>query len=143
VLSLAQAVAHIDADTMAADISLDKPFSCVPNVLRFRLRGVWTNLNVELHLDHCPTPPRPAWLSIDGVRMDRRIAAGYTFSFVGNGHEVSIADPVLQLVSRFSDYLRMPNSRHAAAETDAVRQRLRLYGDILSRFPEPTAAAHA
>jgi Oxidoreductase family, NAD-binding Rossmann fold len=136
VLSLAQAVAPVDADTTVDDVSLDRPsLFTVPNMLRFRLRGPYINLKLELHLDICPNPPRPAWLAINGVRMDRRIGRGYTFSFAGNGHEVSVADPMQQLVSRFSEYLRMPNSTCVVAESEAVRQRLRLYSDILSRLP--------
>lgn len=133
VLSLAQAVAHVDTDTTVDRVSLDRhSLVSVPNVLRFRLRGPRIDLDLELHLDLCPNPPRPAWLAIDGVRMDRRIGPDYTFFFSGNGHEVSVADPIQQLVSRFSEFVQKPNSTPAAAETDAVRQRLRLYGDILS-----------
>jgi len=134
-LSLAQAVAHVDADTIVDSVSLDRPSLFAPTVVQAHLRGPRLYLQLALHLDLCPNPPRPAWLAIDGARVDRRIGPDHTFSFSGNGREVPVADPMQQLVFRFSEFLRNPNPSRIAVEGEAVRQRLRLYHNILSRLP--------
>jgi hypothetical protein len=133
-LSLAQAVGHVDADTMADGVSLDRPTLVAPNVVRARLCGPRIDLRMALHLDPCPNPPRPAWLEIDGARLNRRVGPGYTFSFSGNGREMAVADPMQQLVFRFAELLRRPTPSSIAAEGETVRQRLRLCHDILSRL---------
>jgi hypothetical protein len=136
VLSLAQAVAHVDHRTTVDRVTLDRPsLESVPNALRVRLQGPGIDLELELHLQICPKPPRPAWLAIDGVRMDRRIGRDHTFFFTGNGREVSVPDPTEQLISRFSRNLRMLGSSEAATESEAVRQRFRLYCDVLNSLP--------
>jgi hypothetical protein len=136
VLSLAQAVARVDADTTVSSVSLDRPsLLSTPNVVRFHLQGPHVDLHLALHLDRCVNAPRPAWLEIDGARMDRRIRAGHAFFFAGNGHETSVADPMQRLVSRFVECIRTPNRARVAAEGDAVCQRFRLYRDILNRLP--------
>lgn len=134
-LSLAQAVGHVDADTVAGNVSLDRPSLSAPNVVRVHLRGPRLDLQSALHLDPCPNPPRPAWLEIDGARIERHVGPGYTFSFSGNGRTVGGADPMQQLVSRFAELVRGQSPPCIAAEGEAVRQRLRLYHDILSRLP--------
>lgn len=131
-LSLAQAVAHVDADTVADNVWLERPSLSAPNVIRAHLRGPRLDLWLALHLDPWPNPPRPAWLEIDGARMDRRVGPGHTISFLGNGREVTVADPTQQLVFRFAELLRRPNPSSIAVEGEAVRQRLRLCHDILS-----------
>jgi hypothetical protein len=135
VLSLAQAVAHVDADTTVGGVSLDRPSLSAPNVIRVHVRGPRLDLQLALHLDPWPNPPRPAWLEIDGARVDRRVAPGYTFSFSGNGREVAVPEPMQQLVERFAELVRCPNPSCIAVEGEAVRQRLRLLHDILSRLP--------
>ena len=136
VLSLAQAMARVDADTTVSSVSLDRPsLLSTPNVLRLHLQGPDVDLHLALHLDLCLTAPRPAWLEIDGARMDRRICSDQGFFFAGNGHETPVADPMQRLVSRFVECVRMPDPARIAAEGDAVCQRFRLYRDILSRLP--------
>lgn len=135
-LSLAQAVAHVDAATAVDGVALDRPsLLFLPNVLRCHLRGPRIDLALALHLDLCPNPPRPAWLAIDDARLDRRIGRDHAFTFAGNGHEVSVVDPMEQLVSRFSTCLSTEDPTCTAEEGEAVRQRLRLYRDILGRLP--------
>jgi hypothetical protein len=134
-LSLAQAVGRVDADTIADSVSCDRPSFSAPNVIRAHLRGPQLDLRLALYLDPSPNPPRPAWLEIDGARVDRRIAPGHTFSFSGNGREVPVSDPMQRLVFRFAESLRSPNPSCIAVEGEAVRQRLRLYRDILSCLP--------
>lgn len=136
-LSLAQAVACVDSETRVSRVRLHHPsVFTTPNILRCHLEGPRIALEVTLYLDIYPNPPRPAWFEIDGARIDRTIGPGYTFLFSGNGREVSIADPVQQLVSCFSESLRMPDSRRIAAEAEAVRERLRLYRAILGSLTD-------
>ena len=134
VLSLAQAVGHVDADTTVGGVSLDRPSLSAPNVIRVHLRGPRLDLRLALHLESCPNPPRPAWLEIDSARVDRRVSPGYTFSFSGNGREVAVPDPMQQLVGRFAELVRRPNPSCIAVEGETVRQRLRLYQEILSHL---------
>ena len=135
-LSLAQAVASVDSETRVSRVRLDDPsLFNTPNVLRCHLEGRCIDLEVALYLEIYPEPPRPAWFEIDGARIDRTIGPGYTFTFRGNGREVSIADPVRRLVSSFSESLRMPDEERIAAGIEAVRHRLRLYSAILSCLP--------
>src|SRR5262245_27683172 len=137
VLSLAQAVACVDSQTRVSRVRLDHPsVFTTPNALRCHLEGPLIDLEVTLYLDIYPHPPRPAWFEIDGARIDRTIGPGYTFLFRGNGREVSIPDPVQQLVSCFSECLRIPDSRRIAVEGEVVRERLRLYRAILSSLPD-------
>ena len=134
-LSLAQAVGRVDADTIVDTVSCDRPSLSAPNVFRAYLRGPRLDLRLALHLDPSPNPPRPAWLEIDGARVDRRTAPGHTFFFSGNGREVPVSDPMQRLVFRFAESVCRPNPSCIAVEGEAVRQRLRLYRDILSRLP--------
>ena len=135
-LSLAQAVAFVDGSASVDRVSLDRAsLHLLPNVLRCHLRGPRIDLGLELHLNVCCPPPRPAWLALGDVRVDRRIDCDYAFSFVRDGDEVAIADPMERLVRRFSACVRTADQACMAAEGEAVRQRLRLYRDILSRVP--------
>lgn len=133
-LSLAQAVAPINPDTVVEAVSLDRPTFSAPNLIRARLRGPQFDLQLMLHLEACENAPRPAWVAIDGARVDRRIGRDHAFSFWGNGREVPVVDPMQQLVCRFTERLRNPNPSDIAAEGEQVRQRLRLYHEILSRL---------
>jgi hypothetical protein len=136
ILSVAQAVGAVDAETEVTDVSLDFPsLRSKSNVLRFRLRGPRIDLAASLYLDYYPSAPRPAWVAVNGARMDRRIGPGYTFSFIGNGREVSVPDPVEQLVQRFAKLVRRPDVDWIDAEREVVLQRLRLYGEVLSQLP--------
>jgi len=78
VLSLAQAVLPTDARLRLLDCALEDPrWAGDRNVLGARLAWTGGELALALQLQVCPAQPRPAWLSIDGRRMDRRIGADY------------------------------------------------------------------
>jgi hypothetical protein len=88
---------------------------------------------VELHLDHTPAPPRPAWLAVNGVRMDRRIGAGYAQSFVaGDGREIPVHDPLHRLVYGFAVALRTPDRERTTTTADVVDLRLQLYAAVVA-----------
>jgi hypothetical protein len=134
-LSLAQAVAGITSGVGLLDAALDDPsLRADRNVLRLCLRGGPADLAAELHVQHCPEPPRPAWLAVDGARMDRHIGKGYSFTFTGNGREVPVPDPTPRLVAAFMDLVRASVPARVAVVLDEVRQRLRLYHAVLARL---------
>lgn len=136
ILSVTQAVGTVDAETEVTGVRLDFPsLRSKSNVLCFRLRGPRIDLAASLYLDYYPAAPRPAWVAVDGARMDRRIGPDYLFSFIGNGREVSVSDPVEQLAQRFAELVRKPDVDRIYAEREAVLQRLRLYGEILCQLP--------
>lgn len=135
-LSLVQALAPVAATTRVLEVSLADPALHAPrNLLRLRLGGAGVDLVAELHLELCPAPPRPAWLAVDGRRMDRRVGSDYAFTFVGNGGEVPVADPMAALVAEFVALVRRPRPESVARCHAAVRERLRLYREVLARIP--------
>lgn len=95
-------------------------------------------VDARLNLAQCVEQPRPAWLSVDGRRIDRRIGPGYTISFVGGGREIAVVDPLQSMVGGFVRECRQPKTeasalrRHAA--TMAAGERLRLWRDMLRRL---------
>lgn len=134
-LSLAQAVAEVSAAVELREATLTDPSPhATRNLLRLHLQGGSCDLTAELHVGHCPDPPRPAWLQVDGRRMDRRIGAEYAFTFHGNGREVPVADPTPRLVAAFLDLVRSKDPALIARHIDEVRQRLRLYHAVLAKL---------
>ena len=107
------------------------------NVVAFELAAATGEIpaheiTVELHLQRCPEPPRPAWIEVNGCRIDRRIGEGYTISFATpDGRHVKTADPLHLLVYRFVDLLRSPQSEPIAALAASIDARLRLYALVL------------
>lgn len=96
------------------------------NVVTFGLPSPTGPVQVELHLVHSPRQPRPAWLEVDGCRIDRRIGADYALSFVAGVRELAVADPMHRLVERFVALCRTddPAARRAHARSTALRARL-------------------
>jgi hypothetical protein len=131
-LSVIQAVVAVDPNTVVTNVHLDDPaFEGTHNVLRFRLAGPGRTVEGLLELEICVAPPRPAWLAIDGRRMDRRVREGYSISFTANSREVIIGDPVKEVVKRFSVLVRGSDPVLMNFERDLIRQRLGWYRQIL------------
>ena len=134
-LSVIQAVVAVDPNTVVRDVRLDNPaFEGTHNVLRFRLAGPGKTVEGVLHLEICVAPPRPVWLAIDGRRMDRRVREGYSIAFSANGREVSIGDPVKELVKRFALLVRSRDPDLMDFDRDLVRLRLGWYRQILGKL---------
>lgn len=92
VLSVVQALVPIDGAAGATAVTQSYlGAAATANVLRFELAGATGPVAVELHLQQCPAQPRPAWLAVNGCRMDRRIGAGYAQSFVAGDKSVPVA----------------------------------------------------
>src|SRR5262249_56412461 len=107
VLRLAQGVLPADSGLRLLDCALEDP-RCAGdrNVLGARLAWTGGELALALQLQVCPAQPRPAWLSIDGRRMDRRIGRDYSIGFAADGREVDAPDPLTQSVAAFAERLR-------------------------------------
>ncbi|MFM1873107.1 MAG: Oxidoreductase family, NAD-binding Rossmann fold [Planctomycetota bacterium] len=127
VLSVVQAWCPLVAGAAPSHIEQsDGSAQAERNTLRFLLPTAHGSVRVELHLTHSPSQPRPAWIDVDGCRIDRRIGAGYALSFVAAGAEVAVRDPMFVLVERFVAACRsrdLDAHRRRAAE---IAQRARL-----------------
>ena len=135
-LSVIGAIGVVDPDAIATDVHLDDPaFERTRNVLRFRLAGPSRTVEGVLYLEICQAPPRPAWLAIDGLRMDRQIGEGHSIAFSANGKEVTINDPMKQLIARFASMVRDRDPALVDSQRELVRQRLQWYRQILRQLP--------
>ena len=135
VLSLAQALLPWASEALLADIGQDDASADAErNVVQFALRRGADECAVALHLERCPEPPRPAWVEVDGHRMDRRIGAAYAISFTDGEREVKTPDPLRQLVYRFHALLTQPHRDRIHTLAALVDTRLRLYADVLRRL---------
>lgn len=136
VLSVVQALAEIEPDAPPADVrQTDGGPAAARNIVQFRLIGGRGPIDVALHLEHCPQQPRPAWLAVDGARIDRRLGPDYAISFVAaDGRTANVQDPLRQLVYGFAANLPRTNRERITALADAVAVRLRLYAGVLDRL---------
>jgi Oxidoreductase family, NAD-binding Rossmann fold len=132
-LSVVQAV--FNSSAVVSDVSLADPsYKETRNLLRFRLVGRNKTVDGLLHLEICATVPRPAWLAINGCRMDRRVGQGYSIVFAANGVAVAIADPTRELVKHFALLVRNQDPALIDQDRDRIRQRLEWYRLILDKL---------
>lgn len=133
VLSVVQAVAELPADALPTNVRQSDPSpSATANLVAFTVPARGGSVDVELRLQVCPTQPRPAWLAVDGHRIDRRIDPGYRITFVApDGREVAAEDPLWRLVYGLRQLLPNAPRERTDAIADAVALRLRLYAAVL------------
>jgi len=135
-LSVIQAIGVVDPDAIATDVRIDDPtFERTRNVLRFRLAGSSRTVEGAFYLEICEAPPRPAWLAIDGLRIDRQVGKGHSMAFSADGKEVTIDDPMKQLIARFASMVRDRDPALVDSQRELVRQRLQWYRQILRQLP--------
>ena len=135
-LSVIQTVAPVDSGAVVSEVSIADPsYEQTRNLLRFRIAAA-PGKTVEglLHLEICAVSPRPAWLAINGRRIDRHVRAGYAMVFSANSTEVSIADPMKELVKHFALLVRSRDSALMDNDRDRIRQRLKWYRQILEKL---------
>lgn len=138
VLSVVQALVAVDAARGARAVrQSDASDAAEHNVLTFTLAAAHGDVAVELHLDRCPQQPRPAWLAVNGCRIDRRIGAGYAQSFVAAAagepeRAVPIRDPLHELVAQFLASARSDDREIVRAQVGAVRARAQVGGAIFA-----------
>lgn len=136
VLSVLQALVPLAAATRAERVTQADPSpTATRNTVGFEVRGPAGTTEVRLDLTHSPVQPRPAWLDVDGARIDRRIGPDYTQSFVRpDGRAEPVQDPLRQLVYGFFTDLHAGNRDRTEAHADAILLRLRLYADVLQQL---------
>jgi hypothetical protein len=134
-LSVVQAIAPLDSTAVVSEVSVADPsFEERHNLLRFQLVGPGKTVEGLVHLQICGVSPRPAWLAINGCRMDRQIRQGYSIAFSANDTEVVIADPMKEVVKRFARLVRSRDSILMDDDRDRIRQRLEWYRQILDKL---------
>ena len=138
-LSVLQALWPLDA---AARITAVHCCELLPHTSQLELRLSLSlptgDVEATLHLQRCLEQPRPAWLQLDGERMDRRIGADYRIDFVDHddpARAVAAEDPLRALVSDFVAVLAGSDAGRIAAMTAAVRWRLDAYHQVLAQLP--------
>lgn len=114
---------RVDSGTLQADTEAAS--------LRLSLRLPTGDVEAELELRHCPQQPRPAWLELDGDRMQRRIGADYRIEFTAAARSVTAADPMQLLVEDFLTAVAGADAAQQAQRTAAVRWRLWFYQAVL------------
>ncbi|MHC5066172.1 MAG: Gfo/Idh/MocA family oxidoreductase [Planctomycetota bacterium] len=135
-ISLLQGLLPVDAETRAADIgwSSQDP-DCEDLELSFQLHGNFPSVQARFIMARCAEQPRPAWLAVDGCRMDRRIQmTDYRISFVAEDREAVVSDPVGRLVYGFANLIRNQDLERIRSEAERIRDRARLYGEILASW---------
>ena len=116
VLSVVQALVPFGMDTAVAGVrQTDAGERAEQNVVTFRMVEGAREVAVELHLRRCPVQPRPAWLAVNGARIDRRIGPNYEQSFVAANESVPVSDPLHQLVYAFVAHLTPRNRERSPA----------------------------
>lgn len=135
VLSIAAVLAPGDDAEVSAVAQDDAAPAAGANVVRFDYRAAGGQLAVALHLRRCAEPPRPAWLQLDGRRMDRRIGTGYAQSFVAvDGSEVRVPDPLRLLVRHFLGLQQARDRDRIQALARSIATRLRCYARIVGEL---------
>ncbi|MCB9869434.1 MAG: Gfo/Idh/MocA family oxidoreductase [Planctomycetes bacterium] len=134
-LSLAQALLPIDARTRVARLTRSgDPATGVLDV-EFELERPFPPVRCRLELRHVAAQPRPAWVAIDGVRMDREIdLRDYAIAFRCGDQRISAGDPSASLVYRFVRYVREATHERTGIECDFVEHRARLFAEALDGF---------
>ena len=133
-LSVAQALAPLDRHTAfrirLAPSDLATAQGCD---LEVRFEGDFGRLEGHLELRRVTDQPRPAWISLDGHRIDRVIRMpDYALSWrAADGRLEPGDDPMGQLVYGFVDLIRERPLDRIRAESERVRTRSRLYRGIL------------
>lgn len=135
-ISLLQALLPVDASSRISDIdwSSQDP-DCQDLELSLQLHGSFPAVRARFLLACCSDQPRPAWLAVDGCRMDRRIQmTDYRISFVADHREAVVSDPVGRLVYGFASLIRNQDIERIRSEAERIRDRARLYREILASW---------
>jgi hypothetical protein len=135
-LSVVQAVVPVDARTRLDAVRwAGRGPQSGRLVLDATLADPFPPLAVRCELAHQPAQPRPAWIELDGGRIERLIdPAGYAISFRRDGRTLVVRDPLARLVYRFVSFLARPSPEPVRAESTAIEQRARLFVAILASY---------
>ncbi|MGB3968094.1 MAG: hypothetical protein WBO45_15265, partial [Planctomycetota bacterium] len=132
-LSVVQALVPLHPGALPAAVRQgDGGALATRNDVHFTLSGPDGPIAVELQLQQCPQQPRPAWLAVNGRRIDRRLGPDYSHAFVAaDGRAVHVRDPLHQLVDGVIAAVRAGSGAANVARADGIALRLRLYAAIL------------
>ena len=131
-ISVLQATLEVTDETEVARVSTRAP-DAGRMVLELEIAGPFPAVRGRLELEHCAHQPWPAWIEIDGARMDRGLRLPeYAFSFTGGDREVETNDPRKSLVYGFGDLLRGRDLDRLTSERTSIHRRARLYQAILA-----------
>lgn len=131
-LSVVQALAPVVAGPLQDLEVADRSPDAEHNRVRCTVPTTAGPLSAELHVTYCPAQPRPAWLSVNGCRIDRRIGPGYTLQFAAGERLQAVADPMHQLVYGVVNLCRYPDLERTRALHREIRCRLDWYEAILA-----------
>jgi hypothetical protein len=131
-LSVVQALAPVVAGPLQDLEVANRSPDAEHNLVRCTVPTMAGPLRAELHVTYCPSQPRPAWLSVNGCRIDRRIGPGYTLQFAAGERLQAVADPMHQLVYGVLNLCRYPDLERTRALHREIRCRLDWYEAILA-----------
>jgi len=135
-LSVVQALVPAPEQLQLADVQLvERSGDGSRQRLALSFRAGGQPVAVTLHLQQTAHQPRPAWLEVDGCRMDRRIGPDYALAFAAGDRVVQVGDPLGLLVYDFVNLARSKDLDAHRRLTAVIACRLRLYGEILARCP--------
>lgn len=133
-ISVIQVVMPIDAATTVHDVRLEPAvLDGRATVLHFTVAGV-RRVEAALHVALRREPTASPWIAFDGERLERRIDARFDAVFTGPRGSVTVPEPIQALVGAFAALVRARDAARTAAGIAVVRERLRLYRDILERL---------
>ena len=133
-LSVIQHLVPVDPSTRLGSLGVTL---CEPDTdnleLTLELESPFPRMRSSLYLRQCAVQPRPAWVAVNGERVERRIRPrDYSISFSGGGRTVDIEDPLTALVRQFVVLLREPDVDRNRAEACSIRERARLYQAVFA-----------
>ena len=130
VLSMVDALVPVAAEVSIENVGLlgqpEAGFGERENHVQIGWQVEGRRLLVDLHLRHAASQPRPAWVAIDGRRMDRRIGPDYAIAFADSAaadRAVAADDPLGLLVEDF--HSRLARFRADGILDQGCDQRLR------------------
>jgi hypothetical protein len=132
-LSVLQALAPLDGDTRITALEFRGRGGEKDGFdLALELAGENFQVVGELILRQCPEQPRPAWIQVDGARIERQIRLpDYQISLVAGDRKLSVDDPLAGLVYGFVQCVREATSDRVRTESLAIQCRARLYQQIV------------
>lgn len=132
-LSVLQALSPIGSGTRIAALGFRGRGGTEEGLdLTLRLDGDGIQLRAELLLRHCPQQPRPAWIEVDGARIERQVELpDYRISLVAGTRKLSVDDPLAMLVYGFAQAVREAARERVRTESFAIQDRARLYQQII------------
>lgn len=136
-ISLLQALVRIESQASIAGLRVSSmPGEALGRAYEFVLKSAQESVHCRLELIPSESQPRPAWLAINGARMDREIDLdNYQISFRSADRSISVGDPLADLVYRFVECVRPACSyERIRNESESIRQRAGIYHQLVEGF---------